>query len=414
MTGPVPPPQPSELEQAVDTAVAGKLRFADWPEALKAEYQVHRGRIAQSELRFLQIVGLIVAVVSIAFDAIALPDQLLRGAILRLVLVVPIGLAAILFWDRLSVQQMKLATATTLILFAGIVAHLACHAEPVTAARYLMSTTFLLGAAILILPFRRRELVAFTVVYIAVMTLMSQWPHTHPPQGVLEQTLLSVLCAAGAYVVASRHIDLKTTNYLYSLRDRLTHRALEQNIRVLRELSDSDALTGLANRRSFSSVFASSFADPAQQGAGDVTVMMIDLDHFKRFNDDHGHQAGDRALRQVARCLEECFRGVDGLVARFGGEEFIGAFRSGSVAEAEKFGEMLRCRIAALDINVRSDTSETITTSIGLASTGAGASVDLAELTARADRALYSAKKAGRNRVVVSERIELRVDRIAS
>ena len=115
----------------------------------------------------------------------------------------------------------------------------------------------------------------------------------------------------------------------------------------------------------------------------------------------------------VARSLEECFEQHDGIIARFGGEEFIGAVRSRTIAEAEQLAEQIRSNVSKVAIPVRDSRDREVTCSIGIASTASGAQVDMARLIARADRALYRAKQAGRNRVVVSERIELRVDRLA-
>ncbi|UIP07576.1 GGDEF domain-containing protein [Erythrobacter sp. SDW2] len=406
-------PRRTPLEEAVELAVAQRSRVAAWPKLLREAYAEDRRDTGRRELRHLQIVGLLVTLLSIALDFLIIPDNMARGALLRALLVMPVAAISIAFARKMPLGQLKLAVGYTLIAFAAIVVHLAGFADPATATRYTMSTTLMLAMALMLLPYQREELVVFAGVYCLAVLGVGMGPQALPPLLMLEHMVMTLLVGGAALVIAVRHSETAARNFLFGLRDSFTRAELEQNVRILRELSESDALTGLANRRSFRSSFDNRFAASTRAPGLSVTVMMIDLDHFKRFNDEFGHQAGDRALRHVGRCLEAGFSGVDGIVARFGGEEFIAAFHSVSVAEAERLAEDVRGAICALDIPVRDNLSQRITTSIGLASAGPEAKVDLGELTARADRALYRAKSDGRNRVVSSEKIELRIDRLA-
>lgn len=403
----------SEMEQAVHGAIERQQGFSNWPAILRQAYFKRNGERIRQELRQFQVIGLMVTMCSILFDAVALPEHLGRGVCLRMVLIVIPALALLAFFRSVPVRYLKLCLAGGLIAFAAIATHLATLADPVTATRYTMGTTLLLALAIMVLPFLRDEMAGFALGFAAANFLVGLWPNPLPPAVLLEHVLMTLVVGGAALVIALRNGKQHYLGFLYDLRDGFSQSELEHNLTVLRELSSSDALTGLANRRAFRSVFDSAFTKGMLADGRAVTVMMIDLDHFKRFNDEHGHQAGDRALRAVGRCLEECFSGTDGIIARFGGEEFIGAFPSESVRDAEQFAEMVRSRIGALEIRVRDRSSRRITTSIGLASAGPMARVELGELIARADRALYRAKSDGRDRVVTSERIELRVDRLA-
>lgn len=386
--------------------------MAAWPAILRQAYADHRQAAVRSELRYQQTIGLAITLLSIVLDMVAVPENFVRGAVLRAGLVIPVAIVAIVFARRMKLAHLKLAVGFTLIAFAAIVVHLAGFADAATATRYTMSTTFLLALALILLPFRREELIAFAITYCTAVLMVGAVPPALPTMIMLEHTVMTVLIGGAALVIALRHQEVAARAFLYDLRDRMTRAELEQNVRVLRELSESDALTGLANRRSFRSGFDARFVAGTRPPGLSVTLMMIDLDHFKRFNDDFGHPAGDRALRSVGRCLEASLGEVGGIVARFGGEEFIAAFHSSSVTDAACVAEQVRLAIGALEIPVRQSPGQRITTSIGLASTGPEAAVDLNELTARADRALYRAKRDGRNCVVVSERIELRVDRL--
>ena len=404
----------SELEQAVHAAVEQRQRFAAWPPVLRQAYDSEQEAGARQELRHQQAIGLGVTLLSSVLDWVAISHMAGPGMVLRLVLIVPVALLVIVLAPRMKLWYLKLATTYTLVAFAAVVMYLASHADPATATRYTMATSFLLGMGVLMLPYRDFELAMFAALFTSVTIIAGIWPNPIPSFLIVEHMVMTALVAGGTLVIALRTGELRRHAFLFAMRDRFAQAELEQNVRILRELSESDALTGLGNRRAFRSSFDSRFTHGLRGPGEAVTVMMIDLDHFKSFNDRYGHQAGDRALRAVGRCLEESFSGTHGVIARFGGEEFIAAFVSTSIHEAERIGEQVRMAIGALQVRVRHDVSEPLSASIGMASTGPGAVIDLGELTARADRALYRAKREGRNRVVVSERIELRVDRLAS
>jgi len=162
-----------------------------------------------------------------------------------------------------------------------------------------------------------------------------------------------------------------------------------------------DGLTGLFNRRRLDEVLPR-YAARAQFEGTPLTVVMVDVDHFKSFNDRYGHVAGDRVLYEVARVLRERCRPSD-FVARFGGEEFTIILPGASVDDALVVAERLRTSIEALQIRLESGLDlPRVTSSFGLAELAPG---EAATATlSRADHALYSAKRAGRNRTVASGR----------
>ena len=163
------------------------------------------------------------------------------------------------------------------------------------------------------------------------------------------------------------------------------------NVR-LSELAATDSLTGLANRRVFDERLAVEFAQ-AKRKKRELSVMILDLDGFKRRNDLYGHQQGDAALRQFARLLEEATREGD-LAARYGGEEFVLLLPETDDAQAAQLADRILEKIRAA---VWED--EPLTTSIGAASLDAAMASDQ-RLVSLADEALYAAKRAGRDRFV--------------
>lgn len=156
----------------------------------------------------------------------------------------------------------------------------------------------------------------------------------------------------------------------------------------LSELAITDGLTGLSNHRHFQERLALEVDRSGRSGLP-VSLLMIDVDHFKRYNDQNGHPAGDEVLRMIAQILADGRRKTD-LVARYGGEEFAVLLPDAGKEFAAKLGDGLRARVQA---------KAPVTISIGIATCPADAA-DHAALVRAADEALYEAKRAGRNRVV--------------
>jgi two-component system cell cycle response regulator len=174
---------------------------------------------------------------------------------------------------------------------------------------------------------------------------------------------------------------------------------LQRIIDGLCELSLRDPLTGLANRRHFRAVLSREIEIVARSG-NSALLLMLDIDHFKKINDNHGHLAGDKVLQAVAKCISGCVRPQD-TVARYGGEEFAIVMPDCQAAYGETVAERIRQSVAALDIPVSPILNLQITTSVG----GAFAPVwvrSTADLwIERADTQLYLAKAQGRNQVCI-------------
>ncbi|MDN3576359.1 diguanylate cyclase [Chitinimonas viridis] len=175
--------------------------------------------------------------------------------------------------------------------------------------------------------------------------------------------------------------------------------SLEERQRLvarLEELVHTDSLSGLLNRRALHERSAIELVRLERQPAP-LALMIFDIDHFKRINDQHGHEAGDEAIRLLARTATGVLREVD-ILARFGGEEFVALLPDTPLAAAIAVAERLRLAIAAISI-VTPAGPIGMTASFGLAAWEPGLSLDI--LISRADKALYGAKHGGRNRLVV-------------
>jgi diguanylate cyclase (GGDEF)-like protein len=226
--------------------------------------------------------------------------------------------------------------------------------------------------------------------------------------------IVFVLCQATVLAFRSSHtltqLELRTKE-LAVARDTLDRHARELEARVadrtteLREaneelarLAQIDGLTGLGNRRHFDEKLATEWADHQRRGAP-LSLVMIDVDHFKRFNDRYGHTEGDEALRDVARALDEAVRRPRDLVARYGGEEMVALLTDTDAEGAANVGEALRAAVEALGREHVDTERGVLTISVGVATRVPAGEGNPTTLVEDADAALYRAKHAGRNRV---------------
>lgn len=168
-----------------------------------------------------------------------------------------------------------------------------------------------------------------------------------------------------------------------------------------RRLSFLDALTGIANRRNFDGFIKLEWRQ-AVRNASPFSLIMLDIDFFKDFNDTYGHQAGDKCLKQVANLLNSSLNRPRDLVARYGGEEFVIVLPGTNTEGALLLAKSLRTKMEALKIaHSCSNVSKYITISLGVATTIPGLNSKPEDLIYSADQALYQAKFSGRNRIKV-------------
>jgi diguanylate cyclase (GGDEF)-like protein len=202
---------------------------------------------------------------------------------------------------------------------------------------------------------------------------------------------------ADDYVTKPFQLDELLARVRAGVRIVALQKALLDTNHRLEELSLTDGLTRVANRRAFDERLKDAI-EHARRYERPLSLVMVDVDHFKTINDTHGHDAGDRVLRKVADVLADSSRHSD-FVARIGGEEFAVLLPETALFEAMQFGEKLRCNIAIAPMATGS-----VTISIGVANMPHSRVTTPNELFRAADQALYRAKANGRNRVEMERR----------
>jgi diguanylate cyclase (GGDEF)-like protein len=178
---------------------------------------------------------------------------------------------------------------------------------------------------------------------------------------------------------------------------------LEAANKKLQLLSSLDGLTGIANRRTFDEFIDLEWRRSVR-GNKPISLLLADIDYFKKYNDGYGHQAGDDCLKKVAKSLSDRVNRPGDLVARYGGEEFVVIMGDTSIDFAVKLAEKLRSSVAQMKIrHAYSDVADFVTFSIGAATLVPVPGLSFEKLINAADKALYRAKENGRNMVVTAE-----------
>lgn len=331
-------------------------------------------RVAAFSLAALLVLGALMGSVNLLVDGVLRAGGArwaYAGTMLLLV-----ALAA-----HLVVRRRIGPTHTLVLVLLGDVSYLVvvlCIEDPLRYATPLMLLFPALAAAWLL---RLRPLCLHMVVTTAVC-LAALWPSYDSTFGLLVQVGVS----AGMLNAAALGVHV-------------LRRRVERLLAATEVLSHQDPLTGLFNRRYLVGQAPRLWGQARREGT-QVSALVLDLDHFKRLNDQFGHAVGDDVLRAVARALADAVRPTD-VLARIGGEELVVLGSVEVVAEARRLAERLRDAVAG----ARSDAGHSVTASIGLAVAhpvdGEDAGTALWRLIDRADAAMYEAKRGGRDQVAL-------------
>jgi diguanylate cyclase (GGDEF)-like protein len=388
---------------AIDRALGRPRRVLDLGPALETAYDLRTGTARRRQAGSILACLLVGVLLTLHLDA----DAGTFGLAFRLKLGIDLPLFALALaaqalplhaiWRGLALVLPVTATvATTTVL--------ALSSVPPFTDRYLMAAGMVGFAVNLVMPFGLRLaalLCALNVVACVGLTLPGWF-------GVLGSTasedlvgFFAVLMVVTLRTVARRERAEKDA-FLFRLRDELQTAELSALVDELSRLAHSDALTGVGNRRSFDLRLAAAWRAASARGAP-VALVLIDVDHFKLFNDAAGHAAGDECLRAVAGAIAAGADRELESVSRYGGEEFALILQPvpGGVRGAAASAERVRLAVEALALHHPGlKPGGRVTVSIGFATARPGYDTVTPEsLVENADAALYRAKRAGRNRV---------------
>lgn len=393
-----------DLAQALSTKGIG-LRFAP---ALESKFQLDVGSQRAQAALVSGGFGLVLYVSFLLVDWLVVPDVFELALTLRLAVITPLGLLTICLVRRHMARLVAMfgpscADWTTAIsgwAAGGTLLALLLSSHSPNAYFYHAGLMLVMLYATLVQS-TRFFVAVVTVTGILAMHGVAGLYGPPMPAAILVPMIDMVLFAVGISLMANYLAEKRyRRRYLLGLQDHLILAELQTAQEELQRLSRSDALTQVANRRHFDEHLQQAWSRASLEGSP-LSMLMIDVDHFKAYNDFYGHQAGDACLKAIAQALTSCTRRPNDLVARLGGEEF-GVLLQQADAQTARLTAARVCEaVAALRLpHERSSTAGWVTVSVGLVTARAEAPpAGPQAMVSRADQALYDAKREGRNRV---------------
>ena len=414
MTSPAglgPPTRPalptSEIDQALKSDRWWRLRL---PGGLDREF--NEEALEQRVLHTVRSGWLALLV----FDSFLLVDWLMArdvfwfGFVVRLLAFTPLGIITLMGVHRhrgaiKSLQWPQLVDWVTLLSGWGAAVCLALillKSQSPLAMYYHAGFLVVMIYGTLVQRIRTVSAATFILGILALDALCAAYGHLIPMPLRIAMMELLIVCGAFCMVATVSLERAQRRRYLLLRRENgLSESLLAVNMQ-LQQLSRADVLTGVANRRHFHE-YMQQVWERALKDRRPVSVLMLDVDHFKLYNDRYGHPEGDECLRQVAQSITQSLRRPDDFVARYGGEEFVAVLPYTNLDMAVQAAERVRERIQALSMRHESSaTDSVVTVSIGVSTVIPGdQGMTPDKLLNQADRALYEAKRTERNRVCV-------------
>ncbi|VVT07848.1 diguanylate cyclase [Hoeflea sp. EC-HK425] len=374
-------------------------RLLRFDRSTEARYEAEHGRWRAAHLRHTIIFGVLLYVLHDISTYLLLPDHYWIIVLATLFVIVPCSLAVAHMMARVSAGPRELLATGAILTATALPIFMMYYSDAPHSTHMNTEVILCIVFANMVMALRFRHALVYSslvLLWAASAVLMKQGVALELKIALCFQfTSVCLLTTYSNYVVERR----RCRDYRTSLEAMMRAEMAETSEKQFQEMSKTDALTGLPNRRFLDERLGEWFTGDGSAAA----VMMIDIDHFKLFNDTLGHPAGDECLKLIADAFRSAFSEPDAFCARFGGEEFILAIRETEEVHARHLANAVVRAIEALGIPHpgRSDGVEVVTVSVGVALNPLSGPVSQHEMLSQADEALYQAKRAGRNRFVM-------------
>lgn len=381
---------PIRLSEIEDT-LANKGWRGQFPQAIEALYRSDIGKVRARAVQRALVPSLIIYNLLLLTDISLLPDTARLATALHFPVVTPALLLLYYLYHRARgfLTRQTLEAAIPILICSQTLTILSLNDNPNT-AHYQYFVPLIVLFSNVNQRLDTRVATAATALML-LMYLAVLYPHSMPLEFKLSGYAFALVASYLALVANIRFQRDARYGYLMRLREQVRLQAAEME-------AMHDPLTGLANRRYLGS-FAEGLAAADDRA---LSVILMDIDFFKPFNDLHGHARGDECLKSVAKAVEAVARSHAGFAVRYGGEEFLIVLPDLDAEAARTCAEAVRVEVERLRIpHGRSSASELVTISLGVA-TGAPSEPSFEPLIAAADAALYGAKANGRNRVAAA------------
>ncbi|WP_414462170.1 diguanylate cyclase [Hyphomicrobium sp. DY-1] len=385
---------PAGVERStLENAIASGFPLLKFPQQLEAAFEQEVAVQRCRQLAFGGLFGILLYDLFLIPDWLVSPQMFVTSLWVRLGVVTPIALLMIasLYLNPPVAIREFLVAAGGVVLGAGSILYLMLVGEGGPGDAQHQSLILIILFITMVQRVRFWWAMAACLACFAMHAVgLSLLPASTFEFQVSANTVFG--CAVVLTLFASYVLERETRmNYLLSLRGRLQRQDLDAKSR-------RDALTGLRNRLSLDEAIED--CDRADGVDKELAVILLDIDHFKSFNDTAGHQAGDVCLKRVAGIVQSELRDYSDDVFRFGGEEFVVLLHGVDLPRAIRISERIRKAVEDASIpHPALDLGEVVTVSMGVASVVLSRDIRVGQVIAAADAALYSAKRNGRNQV---------------
>ncbi len=366
-------------------------------------YEQEHGEARAAYLRKTIYAGLLIYNAYILSNLVLVPDMIWDSIAIRVFLITPFSLGLAFLVGRVSAPVREWLVALGMLNAHALPTYLFWSTTTPLGTHTFGDLNLMLVYGTMLLALRFRQAVffvggAFVLTYAAILTKPDL-------ETMLDIAFMIQFAAACVFVLYGNWLieRRRCVDYVTALTATRRAEQAESSSQELQEISKTDALTGLPNRRYLDEKLEEWFA-----GHHAMAIMMIDIDHFKLFNDTLGHPAGDDCLRQIGRVFANLANRPEVFCARFGGEEFTVAVRGSGELDAARLAFDIVKSIEALGIEHpgRNDGIGVVTASVGVAMKPWGFSATKSMLLSQADGALYRAKRRGRNCFEMSNGLE--------
>ena len=390
----------SALQAAVQMELARprRLRMA-FPALVEQRFEQDEGPQRRRALVLAGTIGLLIYA-SFLLNDLHIRQEIFRQAVLwrSVALVFGAGVLTAIHrqWVGAAWRERLLSMAIVVVMGCSCVILDETQSQARLYDPFAFSLIFLAGN--ISLPLRFRAAVGTSVACLALAALYIAPDDRLPVQARI--FAMALMSGTAVFTVQACYSIERSSrlSYLLRLRETLASRAAERRADGFARLSQTDALTGLPNRRAFELAIDSRWRSGAASARW-LALVLIDIDNFKPYNDTFGHPAGDACLTRVARAMHDVLP-HDGFLARIGGEEFVAVLEGASAAQCQAAAERLRRAVEALGLpNPQAGGAGLVTISLGVALRPPGGGGEMHAMVASADAALYRAKHGGRNRL---------------
>jgi diguanylate cyclase (GGDEF)-like protein len=384
----------------VESTLLGGFRLLRFPPELEQAYLIARADERMVRLISAGIMGALAFAFFMWPDYLIDPEGLAQSFALRIGLFGGLTVLGLVTLHRLSLPQVNEWMVVPITLLASLI--VACQSQgdhrDMAFAR-IVEIVLVVAYATVFTRFWPMLLACILMLGVHIQTLLRAPPAAEALKTGVTLMLVTTI-GFGLYTTYTRERNDRRA-YLNALREQALRASVDAGNQQLQTMARTDALTGVANRRAFDDALAQHITLSPRH---DLALLLVDVDHFKAYNDHYGHPAGDLCLCQVAEALASCLRRPVDLLARWGGEEFAILLSDADEAVARHVADRICAAVMQKGVvHAASSCAPQVTVSIGVALAPAAQAPLPHALLQAADAALYQAKRNGRNRFVMHE-----------